>query len=136
MTTAAWALQKAVYGALVADSALSGLLGGEHVFDHVPRARLRPLVTFSVSRERDWSTASDIGHEHEIALDVWSEGRGREQVQAIVSAIHQVLHDRELVLDGHRLVNLRHTSGEVRREADGETWRGTTRFRAVTEVLG
>jgi hypothetical protein len=44
------------------------------------------------------------------------------------------LHDQDLTLSGHRLVNLRHESSEARRDSDGETFHGIARFRAVTEV--
>jgi hypothetical protein len=53
----------------------------------------------------------------------------------IMQVLRSVLHARDLTLDGHRLVNLRHELSEARREADGETYHGIVRLRAVTEPL-
>ena len=136
MTSAAWALQKALHGALWNDADLLALLSGPQIFDHVPRRTARPFVTLGTSRERDWSTGDDVGFEHDVTIDVWLEGRGREQAQSIVDAVHSVLHDADLQLDGHRLVNLHRRSSELRRAPDGRTWRGVVSFRAVTEVAG
>ncbi len=50
------------------------------------------------------------------------------------AADHAALHDQDLTLAGHRLINLRHEFSEARRDSDGETFHGIARFRAVTEV--
>jgi hypothetical protein len=50
-----------------------------------------------------------------------------------MGAVHDALHDRDLALEGHRLVNLRHELSEARREPDGDTYHGIVRYRAVTE---
>ena len=69
-----------------------------------------------------------------VTLHVWSRGSGRKEALEIMGAARVVLHDQTLSLSGHRLVNLRHTFSEVRRDTDGETYHGIVRFRAVTEV--
>lgn len=133
MTTASWALQRAIHTALTGDAALTQLLGDGRVYDHVPRHVDPPYITFGQSTERDWSTGSDEGHEHILTLRVWSDGRGRKEIQAVVARVRTLLHDQPLTLTGHRLINLRHDFTEVRRSGDGETLRGLVRFRAVTE---
>jgi hypothetical protein len=59
--------------------------------------------------------------------------RSRREVQRIAEAIRAALDGQSLSLTDHRLINLRHELSETRREADGETYRGILRFRAVTE---
>lgn len=135
MPTASWALQRAIHAALTDDPALTALLGGAHVYDHVPRGTSFPYVTFGWSTERDWSTGSEPGHEHIVVLHVWSQARGRRQIQAIVSVIRARLHAQALALDGHALINLRHEATEIRRDPDGETLRGLIRLRGVTEPV-
>jgi hypothetical protein len=81
----------------------------------------------------DWSTGTEDGTEHDMTVHVWSRERGKRACHLIMAAIRAALHDAPLVLDGHALINLRCAGGEVRREADGITWRGAIRFRAVTE---
>lgn len=133
MPTASWALQRAIYDTLTGDTTLVGLLNGPHVYDHVPRGTSFPYLTFGQSSERDWSTGGAPGHEHTVTLNVWSQARGRRQIQAIVAVMRGLLHEQPLTLDGHTLVNLRHDVTEVRREPDGETLRGVVRLRGVTE---
>jgi hypothetical protein len=136
MSNAGWALQQAVYAAVTDDATLNGLLGGASIYDDVPERAAFPFVTFAAGSERDWSTDAEAGTEHALALHAWSRAGGRKEALAILAAVRAVLHDAALTLDGHRLVNLRHETSDVRRSSDGETWQGIARFRAVTEVNG
>jgi len=133
MASAAWALQQAIFSALSADAGLVALLGGARVYDDVPARGDFPYVTFAQSVEREAGTGSDAGSEHSVALNVWSRGAGRKQVHEIMGRLRDALHDSALPLTGYRLVNLRHELSETRRNADGETYHGVVRFRAVTE---
>lgn len=133
MASASWALQQAIYTSLTSDSALLALLGGARIHDDVPERKTFPYVTFAPGTQRDWSTGTEAGEEHAIVLHVWSRGGGRKEALAIIAALQERLHDADLALAGHRLVNLRYESSDVRRDADGETFQGIVRFRAVTE---
>ncbi len=133
MGSASWALQQALFSAVTSDSALLALLGGARVYDDVPERAAFPYVTFAPGIERDWSTGSGAGSEHAVALHVFSRAGGRQEVLAIMAALRVVLHEAALSLTGHGLINLRHEASEVRRDADGETYHGIVRLRAVTE---
>ncbi len=133
MASASWALQQAIFAALTADTGLTSLLGGNRVYDDVPARAEFPYVTFALTNERDWGTGSEDGSEHLLTLHVWSRGSGRRQAHEIMGALRRVLHDAALTLTGYRLVNLRHEFSETRRDPDGETYHGITRYRAVTE---
>lgn len=134
MSSAALALQQAIFSRLTTDSPTLAALGGPRIYDDVPARAEFPFMTFGQSTERDWSTGTDQGFEHTITLHTWSRARGRKEAQAVIAAARDALHDQELDLTGHRLVNLRHEYSEVRRDTDGETFHGIARFRAVTEV--
>ena len=136
MTSASWALQKSIHARLVADAAVVAALGGQRVYDDVPRSGAFPIVTFGITTERDWSTATDGGSEHIVTLHVWSRAAGRHEADGIIAAIRAALHDQALALAGHRLINLRQELAEVRRDPDGETFHGIVRLRAVTEPNG
>jgi hypothetical protein len=133
--SASWALQKAVHVALTNSAALTALTGGIRVFDEVPRSTSFPYVTHGESIVRDWSTSTDDGHEHSISIHVWSQGAGRKQAHDMLGIIEQTIDGQALLLDGHRLITLRPEHSEVRRESDGETWRGLLRLRATTEAI-
>ena len=133
MPSPAWSLQQAMFAALSADVALTALLGAGRIYDDVPQATSPPYVVLGPITARDWSTSTEDGAEHVITLHVWSRMRGKKQAHEIMSAVSAALHDQSLTLAGHRLVNLRHETSDVRRDPDGETIHGTLRFRAVTE---
>jgi hypothetical protein len=132
MTSAAWALQAAMFAVLTADSGVTALLGGR-IYDAPPQRTQFPYLTFAQSSVRDWSTGSDGGEEHTVTFHVWSREGGRREALAVIDAVRGVLHDAALTLAGHRLVNLRHETSDVRRDTSGELFHGIARFRAVTE---
>lgn len=135
MAGATWALQSAIHQRLTGDAGVTALLGGPHVWDHVPRGAAHPFVTIGVSTERDWSTGDDTGAEHILTLNIWSRAPGRREADSIAAAVRHALHDQALTLTGFRLVNLRHELTEVRRDVPAEMYRGTVRLRAVTEPI-
>jgi len=136
MTNPGWALQKAAYEALIADSALTTLLGGDRLYDHVPQSSAFPHVAIDQMRINDWSTGTERGSEHVLMLHIWSRYDGKREAYEIADAVREALDDAELTLDDNRLVNLSHQYSDLKRDPDGETYHGVMRFRAVTEPLG
>lgn len=128
MTSAAWALQQAVFAVLSCDGAVSDLID-DRLFDAVPRGSAFPYVVIGDGAE----TADAGASEHTLSLHVWSRGGGHREAKQIASALREALEGTPLSLDGHSLVNLAFQSADYARLADGETWRATLRFRAVTE---
>jgi len=133
MSTASAALRAAIHDALNGDGALTALLGGAKVFDEPPRGAAPPYVTLGEARVSDFSTGSEPGEEHQLTLHAWSRQGGHREAHLISGALLQALDDAPLELDGHRLVNLRFATADVRREADGRTYHALVRFRAMTE---
>jgi hypothetical protein len=132
-TDAAVALRSAIHDVLIADGALTSLLGGAHVYDEPPRNAAFPYVTIGEARVSDWSTGSDRGEEHQLVLHAWSRQGGHREAHLIAGALLQALDDAPLALTDHALINLRFAVADVRREADGRTYHALVRFRAVTE---
>ena len=136
MTAAAVELQKAVFAALSGDGALVAALGGPRIHDHAPANVPFPYLTFGRSAVYDWSTSSEDGAEHLFTIHVWSKARGRSQAAQIAEIVHGVLHDADLALTGHVLVNLREEFREIRFDDDHDVHHATVRFRAVIEPAG
>jgi hypothetical protein len=136
MSTAAAALRAAIHDALIADGALTTLLGGARVYDEPPRAANFPYVTLGEARISDFSAGDERGEEHQLTLHAWSRQGGHREAHLIAGALLQVLDDAPLALAEHRLVNLRFATADVRREADGRTYHALVRFRAMTEPIG
>jgi Protein of unknown function (DUF3168) len=135
MPSSSWALQKAIYAVISTDPTLLDLLGAPRIYDDVPQATDPPYLTLGQSTVNDWSTGTEDGDEHLLTLHIWSLADGRRETHAIIDALRAALHDRALVLDGHQLINLRYVYSDARREADGETYHGIVRLRAVTEPM-
>jgi hypothetical protein len=135
MTNPGWALQKAAYEALIANSALTTLLGGGRLYDHVPQTSAFPYIAIDQMRINDWSTGTERGSEHVLMLHIWSRYDGKREAYEIADAIRAALDDAELTLDDNRLVNLSHQYSDLKRDPDGETYHAVMRFRAVTEPL-
>ena len=133
MSTSAVALRAAIHDALVADGALSALLGGAKIFDEPPGAATFPYVTLGEARITDFSTGSEPGEEHQLTLHAWSRQGGHREAHMIAGALLQALDDAPLTLAEHKLINLRFSLADIRREADGRTYHALVRFRAVTE---
>ena len=83
--TAALELQTAIVAALRQSSALTGLLGGAHVYDDVPDSRRPPYVVIGPLETVDWSTSTEEGEEHFIEITAWSQANGRKQAVAVTA---------------------------------------------------
>lgn len=126
------ALQRAIYAHLMSDAPLGALIGAR-IYDAVPGDADFPYVTLGDALVTAYEADEARGAEHRLTFNVWSRAGGRTEAKSILGALNAALHDAGLTVEGRRLVNLRFLDAETRRESDGLTWRGTIRFRAVTE---
>lgn len=133
MSSAAIELQKAVFAALSTDAALTAKLGGARIHDHAPANVAFPCLTLGQTSVQDWGTGTEDGNEHIFTVHVWSKAKGRSETLEVMEIVRAALHDAELALAGHHLVNLRREFEEARFDDDLAVHHGTVRFRAVTE---
>src|SRR5690606_11938243 len=105
------------------DAAVLAALDGPRIYDHVPRKVIYPYVTFGHTTARDRGTGDGDGEEHIISLHIWSLAAGRAEANGIAAAIRVALHDRDLSVSGHRLINLRY---EFPKPAVSRTVSGST----------
>lgn len=129
-------LQKAVFAALTADAALVTALGGPKVYDLAPADAVFPYVTFGRASVYDWSTDTEEGSEHLFSLHVWSKGRGRSELLALMELVRARLHDAALALTGYALVNLREEFTGTRYNDDLGVHHGMLRYRAAVDAAG
>ena len=130
---ASWALQKAVFEALTANANLMGAISG--VYDHVPADTAFPYVTIGETTVTDWSSKTFDGEVHSFTLHVWSRARGRKEVKEILALTYDMLSGAALSVEGQQLVDLRFDFAQTLLDADGLTFHGIQRFRAVTRAL-
>ncbi len=133
MSTSGVALRAAIHDALVNDAGLAAVLGGVRIYDEPPRGVAFPYVTLGEARLTDVSSDGGATQEHQLTLHAWSRKGGHREAHLIAGTLLQALDDAPLAPDGHRLVNLRFSVADIRRENDGRTYHALVRFRAVTE---
>lgn len=134
MSRASFALQQAAFAALSANPDVQSVLGNPpRIYDAVPRGAAFPYAVIGDAAENDWSTASDRGSEHVLAIHVWSRAGGYREAKEAAEAVRLALDGAALALAGATLIDIRFLSADYARETDGETWRASLRFRAVTE---
>ncbi|GAA6177926.1 DUF3168 domain-containing protein [Sulfitobacter pacificus] len=123
-------LQRAVYDALSADSALSGVVGSA-IYDAVPTGTL-PLIYVRLGSEeaRDASDCSGAGAVHRFTVSVITSGPGFAQAKEAAAAISDVLHNGDLTLSRGRLVSLRFERARARRVEAAATRQIDLRFAA------
>jgi hypothetical protein len=134
MSSASLALQQAIFAALSANADLQALIGDPpRLFDFVPRDSAFPYVVIGDGSETNWSTATEAGSEHAVAVNVWSRATGHKEAKEIAEIVRSALDNAALSLTGFTLIGIRHLASEFARQPDGQTWRASLRFRAVTE---
>lgn len=131
--SASWQLQQALFTLLTNDAPLTTLLGGAKIYDHTPQRTRPPYVTIGLTTTRDWSTSTEQGREHIVTLHSWTDSKTRQAATAIQNAIEQSVLPASLTMDDHTAVSVFYEFSEIRRDPDGETLHGITRFRIRTE---
>jgi hypothetical protein len=135
MPASAAALRAAIHGALKNDGPLAAMLGGAKIYDEPPREAALPYVTLGEAVVSDRSTSTETGDEHALTLHIWSRQGGHREAHLISGALLHALIDAPLAPEGQHLANLRFVAADIRREADGRTYHGIVRLRAVTEPV-
>ena len=131
--SAANALLAAIHARLSADPALAALVGPDGIRDRLLSRPALPCIVFGEVETRDYSTATELGQEHRLTLEVWSEAMGRREAGEIAERVRVLLHDAALVLDDAVLVSLSHERTRARRQVNSKLFLARLRFRAVTE---
>jgi hypothetical protein len=129
------ALRRAILDMAAADDELVALMGGTpRLYDEPPRAVEPVYALFGDVTADDWSTGSDQGHEQVMTLVVWARPGSTGTAWLVAERLATLLHDAPLILDGHRLVNLRVAAMASARDEKTQLTRVTLTLRAVTET--
>jgi len=129
--SAAFNVQKAMDGVLV--PVLAALTPGVPLFDHVPQGQSYPFVQFSrVIATPDNVIASKLTRV-QVALTVYSDFRGQEQVLTILGAIEAALDNVILTLASGRCVRCDLERADTVRDQDGVTYSGTAIYAVLVD---
>lgn len=126
-------LQRAIYDALSADSAL-GMIVGTAIYDAVPAGTL-PLIYVRLGSEevKDASDCSGAGAVHKFTVSVITSSPGFAQAKRAAAAISDVLHGGDLTLTRGQLVYLRFERARALRVESAATRQIDLRFVAQVQ---
>lgn len=128
------ALRKAIRAYLLADAGFAAALS-DKLYDEAPRGVEPPYALFAEAQLRDWSADLSPGAEQFFTIAVTSTMRGLSEALELTQRIATLLNEAPLVLQDHRLIDLRFQSMETRRDQNGRIARVNLRFRATTEYI-
>lgn len=111
-TDASWPLQTAILNALRNDGELVALLGGGEAIGRERRDGGETSLFFGDCATRAWHSATFDGQVHDIVIEVTCAAGG--PARAIASRIIGLLHDADLPIPGHALIELEFVSSETR----------------------
>ncbi|WP_375172655.1 DUF3168 domain-containing protein [Pseudooceanicola sp.] len=127
------ALQKAVYGALSGDAALTALVGA-HIFDAPPVGAIPALyVSLGPERARDRSDKTARGARHDFVVSVVTDAAGFQQAKDVAGAVSDVLAQPLAPLERGRVVALRFLRAQAKRDEAGQQRRIDLTFRALLD---
>lgn len=125
--SASLALQRMVVAALAAVPGVTG------VYDAPPPDAVSPYIVVGDDLTIDWSTKTETGHEHRIAVTVWEAGPGTARAKLVMGAVEMALAGLAGVRNGHRIVLARLVRTLVLTDPEGWT-QGIVEFRLRTSV--
>ncbi len=133
---ASWPLQRAIFRALEAVPEVRARLADRCHAERAMAGGDAELVGESVLRieswtARAWHSATFDGQEHDIRLHLVADD-GEDATRRLGAAIVACLHDADLPLPGHALIELAFESSETRYDAESRRHHCLFRFRALT----
>lgn len=129
--SAASELQAAIIAAL---GTAAGIAGVAPVFDGAPPRAPYPYVVLGDGLCFDWSTKTEQGREHRVALTVWDEAGRTARLQALVAAVETAMAGLPPALPTNRIVSIWLARSRIARGAGGP-WAGLIEHRIRTLQL-
>ena len=126
--SASLAMQRLLFEALGDIAGISG------VHDGPPVDALPPYLVIGADLVTDWSTKTETGHEHRIAINVWDAEPGTARAKAIMGAVETRLAALAGSRDGQLLVSTRLLRTLVLTDADGWS-QGIVEFRLRSRAV-
>ena len=129
------ALQEAVYQLLLADPALTALVGTD-IFDAAPPGAIPPIyVSLGPEEVQEGSDQSGRGAVHEFTVSVVSQAAGFKSAKEAAAAVSDALLNATLTLTRGRVVYLNFLRAKAARVEGADRRRIDLRFRAYLEDI-
>lgn len=120
-------VQEAIYNRLTDSPGLS-LDFAVEVFDHVPQDSEYPYIKIGRASSQEFDTKSFNGFEVSVLIDSWSRYDGNKQIEEMMGAIYEILHNQFIPVEGYNFIHCLFEFSEMITEDDGHTRHGIQRF--------
>ncbi len=115
-------------------SALANIVGVTGVFDGPPPDAIPPYLVIGADIVTDWSTKTEVGHEHRLSISVWDAGPGAARAKVVMGNVESRLMGLAGSRDGHVIVSSRLVRTLVLTNAEGWS-QGIIEFRLRSLAL-
>jgi hypothetical protein len=124
-------LQKAIYQALRADTALQDQVG-DAIYDVVPAGQLpTTYVILGPEDVWDWSDKTGRGARHDFTISVVTDAAGFQTAKVVAGAVTDALAGADAALSGGTLISLSFRRARAVRVEEGNMRRIDLSFRAL-----
>ena len=127
--SAASELQSAVVAALGSAPGIGGIVAG--VFDGPPARADFPYLVIGDGLMVDWSTKTERGREHRLAITAWDEAGRAARLHALIGAVEATLDALPAALPTNRIVSRQVQRSQILRARSGP-WAGVVDYRFRT----
>mgnify|MGYP005854414665 CR=1 FL=1 len=110
---ASWPLERAILSALRDSERIRALLGGSGGVVSGVQSADTPVICYAAATARAWHSATFDGQDHEITLLLRTTPQDAE-IGALAAAVTGRLHDADLPIPGHALIELQFERSETR----------------------
>jgi len=98
------AMRKALYSALIRDTALLALLGGTKIYAAVPAMTEPPYISFGPAQVTAWTGGSQTGYRFQGVLEIWSLQKGDVEMLGVADRINALITSGILQPDGYHVL--------------------------------
>lgn len=112
-------------------AALADVPGITGIYDGPPPDAMPPYLVLGADLVSDWSTKTERGHEHRIAINAWAPGPGSAVVKPVLGAVEARLAALAGERNGLAVVSTQLLRTLVLTDAEGWT-QGIIEFRVRT----
>lgn len=104
------------------------------VFSYVSETQSLPYIVYNETRLESWDDDTRQGGEHTILISVRSAGESEAFVKTVLARIRTLWSrcEHRVFLSPYTLVMVDFTLADVAQEADGQAYRATAQYRAIT----
>lgn len=128
---ASWSLERAILSALRDSDRIRELLGETGAVISGTQHEDTPVIAYAAATARAWHSATFDGQDHEITLLLKTSSRDAE-IGALAAAVTARLHDADLHIPGHALIDLQFERSETRPLDESDIASCRMLFRALT----